>query len=235
MINALVLSGQGINSHRELANAFIKAGAHASLMDIEDFLELKDLKSFDILAFPGGFSFGDEIRSGKLLAEKIRAHQLKNIQAFIQKRKPVIGICNGFQILVQLGVFEAKERTITLSLNEKNRFINDWVDMEVLESDCLWLRGISSTVKMPVRHKEGRLVVGNGLTDFKPVLRYKTNINGSHDRIAGICNEPGNVLGLMPHPEAATSTDLFPSRGELANLNQQIFNNAINYCERMNS
>ena len=235
MINALILSGQGINSHVETAYAFEQGGANSTIMDIEDFLRLESLDDFHILAFPGGFSFGDEIRSGKLVAEKIKAHQSENIKKFIDAGKPIIGICNGFQILVQLGVFETGPRSITLAQNNHGKFLNQWVEMETQSNNSFWLQGLPEKVKMPMRHKEGRLVVKEDITDFKPVFKYTDDVNGSFDQIAGITNSKGNVLGLMPHPEAGLSPDLFQDHEELAEFNQLIFTNAIKYIERKNS
>ena len=233
MIKALVLTGQGINSHIETAEAFKRGGAEAVLMDIEDFLTLDSLDNFHILAFPGGFSFGDEIRSGKLVAEKIKAHQLENIQKFVGAKKPIIGICNGFQILVQLGIFEKDERTITLAQNNHGRFLNLWVELNTDSTKSLWLKDLPSKLKMPMRHKEGRLVAMSGKTDFQTAFTYTTDVNGSFELTAGITNNEGNVLGLMPHPEAGLTEDLFPDDGELSKFNQMIFTNAVKYCEKM--
>jgi phosphoribosylformylglycinamidine synthase len=115
-IKTLILTGEGINCEVETAHAFDKAGGTSTIMHLHDFLLLPSLDEYDILAFPGGFSFGDEIRSGKIVAELIKLHQFEALKKFINNGKPVLGICNGFQILTQLGVFNDFEQgSFTLS------------------------------------------------------------------------------------------------------------------------
>lgn len=231
MIRTLVLVGEGINSHKETARAFQKAGAEVDLVPIEDFLTLESFELWDIIAFPGGFSFGDEIRSGKLLAQKISQHQKKNLSEFIYQRKPIIGICNGFQILVQLGVFEKSKRTLTLAQNRHSKFINKWTKLYAnKDNPSFWLKNLDK-MNMPVRHKEGRLKAIKNITDFKVAFLYDEDINGSFQNVAGITNEQGNILGLMPHPEAAIDPEVFIDSPEMAKQNQILFKNAIEYSK----
>ncbi len=231
MIRTLVLTGEGINSHKETARAFQKAGSEVDFITIEEFLRLKSFDLWDIITFPGGFSYGDEIRSGKLLAQKINLHQKENLKKFISQKKPILGICNGFQILVQLGVFEKKQRTITLAQNQHNKFINKWTKLRVdKENKSFWLKEIDN-LHMPVRHKEGRLKATKNITDFKIAFSYDEDINGSFQKVAGITNEEGNILGLMPHPEAAIDPELFMGSHHMAIQNQILFKNAIEYSK----
>lgn len=231
MIKTLILTGQGINSHKETALAFEMAGSEIEFISIEQFLYLNNLDTYDILAFPGGFSFGDEIKSGKLLAELIRINQLENIQKFNNLHKPIIGICNGFQILVQLGLFEVGKRTLTLSQNNHGKFINSWTGLKVADNNSFWLRGLDQQMEMPIRHKEGRLVFDH-ITDFKPAFYYNRDVNGSKHLIAGITNSAGNILGLMPHPEAGLFNQL-KLDSTATRSNQQLFINAVTHAQRI--
>lgn len=232
-IKVLVLSGEGINCETETAYAFEQAGAKSTIIHLNDFLELDSLDDFDILVFPGGFSFGDEIRSGKIVSELIKLHQYEAIKRFIQQKKPVLGICNGFQILAQLGAFNNfKNRTFTLSENIQGKFIDKWVELEILPRHSLWLKEISTKLYMPIRHKEGRIV--GTIPEGQMLLKYSTDVNGSFSCIAGLSNEQGNVLGLMPHPEAAIHSFLLPQHKEKAVLNLKIFQNAVQYSKILN-
>lgn len=208
----LVLTGDGINCERETARAFELAGGNAKIAHINDVLENpKMLGGYDGLAVPGGFSFGDELGSGQIMALKIRHGLGDAFFKFIEAQKPVIGICNGFQVLVKLGLLpnpKTLERTVALAANEQGGFIDRWVTLNVEKNTvCQWMRGIEK-MELPIRHGEGRIVFKNESVyeDLKKkgqiALTYSEDVNGSHGRIAGLCDETGMVLGLMPHPEA---------------------------------
>lgn len=234
----LILSGDGINCEQETARAFELAGATPEITHLDDFLKLESLDHFDMIAFPGGFSYGDEIRAGKILSEKIHNHQFQNIKKFIQDGKPVLGICNGFQVLTQLGVFNDEfEKDFTLEENDHGEFINKWTECKILDTSNLWLKNMPETIELPIRHKEGKVRIQEH-TKFKVALCYTSDINGSHFNIAGISNLKGNVLALMPHPEAAINNLLRPNTLNKTNSDApalQIFKNAVAYCkERQN-
>lgn len=230
-VKTLVLWGEGINSHQETKQAFELAGSRVDLVHVKDFLRFKSLEAWDILCFPGGFSYGDEVRSGKILAQKIIHHQQENIQKFKDQDKPILGICNGFQILVQLGLFNHNKRVITLTQNKSEKFINLWVKLKVNPSDSFWLRDLPEELYMPIRHKEGRFLM-KGQTDCHLALTYQQDINGSDQFVAGITSDKGNVLGLMPHPEAGIHPFQLPHQEQMYHYNRQIFINAINYVKR---
>ena len=232
-INVLVLTGEGINCEVETANAFNLAGADCKVVHVEDFLEQENLDNIDIIAFPGGFSYGDEIRSGKILAEQIAYGQRENLIKFIeQDKKPVLGICNGFQILMQLDIFKGQnQRKLTLAENTSEQFLNDWVRLSVKSSHCIWLKDLKELF-MPIRNREGLL---SGELDIQEqvALCYQDPYNGEKHNIAGLTNLHGNVLGMMPHPEAAQYPFLFPKDEELFQQNRTIFKNAIEYSRRL--
>jgi phosphoribosylformylglycinamidine synthase len=220
---ALVLTGYGINCDRETEFAFGLAGAEAVRVHVNDLISGKDdLSGYQILAFPGGFSFGDDIASGKVLANKVRTHLGERVARFIDDDKLVIGICNGFQVLAKYGLLPRLEpprveQSVTVTFNDSGRFEDRWVHLSVSSDRCVFLRGIER-LDLPVAHGEGKVVADEatirrleeaGCSVLRYVDgsgrraqgRYPLNPNGSTNDIAGICDSTGRVFGLMPHPE----------------------------------
>jgi phosphoribosylformylglycinamidine synthase len=225
---ALVLIGFGINAEAELAHALELGGAIADFVHFNQLLKGNGalLESYQLLALPGGFSFGDDIQAGRVLANKFKYKLYSPLKQFIDSGKPVLGICNGFQVLTQLGAlpgWESKggqfgwERRMTLARNSSARFENRWVYLRCEKSACPFSQYLP-TLWMPVRHGEGRVTFldekdlerlkDNMQVVFRyadevgePALDYPLNPNGSAYSIAGVCNPQGNVLGMMPHPE----------------------------------
>lgn len=249
-VKALIITGDGINCEEETALAFRELGACASVVHIQDLIEKPSLlESAHMLILPGGFSFGDEIGSGQILALKIKYALGDEFKKFVESKKLILGICNGFQALVRLGLlpkpFEA--RTMTLTHNRQGHFINRWVDLQVPVSECAWTKEIhGKTISLPIRHGEGRIVFKGNEDEqeqtFKYLsekgqiaLTYTVDVNGSYEQIAGVCDPSGRVFGLMPHPEAAVSAWQNPS-GKEKNSAQGIgalfFESGIEYCER---
>ncbi len=234
MRNVLVLMGDGINSENELALAFSRNGAQTTKLHINELLRNpKKLLDFELLAIPGGFSFGDEIRSGKILAEKMRDILSDALSEFRQRDGRIIGICNGFQVLAQLGAFDGPNtgRSFTLAENNHGEFMDKWTRLTVTRNTSPWMKDLSGEIFLPVRHKEGRIVIRAPGVELHSALTYENDINGSHNRIAGVFDQSGNVFGLMPHPEVATQSFLHPMReGAEANAKKvrQIFINGLN-------
>jgi len=244
--SALVIRTAGTNCDQELLRAFQMAGATAKSIHLDTLCaDPSILQSFDLIGFPGGFSYGDDISSGRIKAMHARQHLLPQLKAAVDRGTPIIGICNGFQVLVQLGLLpgDTDQPTLALCQNEQGRFIDDWSVMEVNHnSNCVWTRGLKAfddpeVCRFPHAHAEGRLVLADSY-DIDPnrvPLRYQTNINGSHDRIAGVCDPTGLVFGLMPHPERmldwnrhpfATRLDAKTKSGPTPGLS--IFTSAVN-------
>ncbi len=224
-----VLTGYGINSDQELMGAFQLAGGRAEAVHLHDAVAGRvRLEEFDILAFPGGFSFGDHIASGRVFANRMKYKLGETLLRLRARKMPMIGICNGFQVLVKLGLLPGTEpasftQTCTLTYNDSSRYEDRWVYLKAAAGTfCLWLRGLES-LYLPVRHGEGKFIPGGpdllaGLEQSGQIcLRYTRadgtlppegpagfpdNPNGSVAHVAGLCSADGLVLGLMPHPEA---------------------------------
>lgn len=205
MVTALIFSGYGINCEEETKRAFELAGAKADIVHLNDLIaEPSRLKNYQIAAFPGGFSFGDDTGSGKAYANMIKNHLLKEIKAFVARDTLTIGICNGFQVLTSLNLLKG-----TLTHNTSAQFIDRWVDLKV-ESDSPWLKGIES-MTLPIAHGEGRYVKSKEIkvafkytdAEITEHFDYPANPNGSDDDIAAVLSDDGRILGMMPHPERA--------------------------------
>lgn len=248
-IKALILTGDGINCEAETALAFTELGAQAEIIHISDLIEKKEkLKEAQILALPGGFSFGDEIGSGQILALKLKYALGEELKKFVEEKKLVIGICNGFQALVRLGLLPKpfSPRTMTLTHNRQGHFINRWVDLDVPVSECVWTQELKGEkISLPIRHGEGRIVFKGDEAEQRSIyktlssngqiaLNYTNDVNGSFAEIAGVCDPSGLIFGLMPHPEAAISLWHNPGgadKGEDKGLGLFIFESGLKYCE----
>lgn len=224
-VNVLVLTGYGLNCDHETAYAFELAGASATRVHINSLIDASvDLDDFHIMVFIGGFSWGDDHGAGVVQAVRMKTNIGEKILGFIEDGKAVVGICNGFQTLVNLGLLpgfdgDYTRRQVALTHNDCGNFRDQWVHLAVNQaSPCIFTRGIDRA-EFPIRHGEGKFVadadVLSRLSDSNQVVmryadadstpasgRFPYNPNGSLDDIAGICDPSGRVFGLMPHPEA---------------------------------
>ncbi len=227
-VRCLVLRTAGTNCDGETQFAFKSCGSETDLVHINRvFKKEKRLEDYHILAIPGGFSYGDDIAAGKILANEFRLKLGADLKRFIADGKLIIGICNGFQILVKAGILpgaleEVKggsngfSQTATLMNNDCAKFEDRWIYLKP-SGKSVWTEGITRVIALPVAHGEGKFVPqdaallkkikDNGQVVFRycnekggaPV--YPQNPNGSTDDIAGIADKTGRVFGLMPHPE----------------------------------
>ncbi|MBI3013455.1 MAG: phosphoribosylformylglycinamidine synthase I [Elusimicrobia bacterium] len=225
---ALVLRTAGTNCDGETVHALKSAGADVKLFHLNEILkDPQKLFQFSILVVPGGFSYGDDVAAGKILANEIKLNLGEEIRKFVQAGKLIIGICNGFQVLVKAGLLPSLDgnifnQTATLAQNDSGRFQCRWVSMQSENSQARWLKGMPSQFELPIAHGEGRfLVKDRKLLDAieknrQVIFRYRgENPNGSLHSIAGICNPTGNVIGLMPHPERFVVSYQHPSWGSV--------------------
>ena len=242
----LILRAAGTNCDRETAHAFDLVGCDAHRVHVNRLLEAPAmLAQYELLAIPGGFSYGDDIAAGKIFASQLVRRLGGALHDFVARGKPVIGICNGFQVLVKTDLLPGPlagvgGQTCTLVENDCGHFVDHWVRLERKSTKCLWTRDLQP-IELPIAHGEGKFLaasdaVRQALWNADQVaLAYVDDApNGSTDRIAGVCDASGLVFGLMPHPErfvdplqhyAWTSRDVQPDEGD----GLQIFRNAAEH------
>jgi len=250
-MRALVLTGYGINCEYESKYAIEKSGGVADIIHINKVLEVPAiLENYNMLFIPGGFSFGDDIGSGKVFANKMKYKLRDKLEEFVKEKKLVFGICNGFQVLVKMGLLpepDFKQR-VSLIGNDSGKFEDRWVVLKAnQQSPCIFTKGIDYLLA-PVRHGEGKFVPQDEsilhelktknqivfqYTDKSGKLAgYPYNPNGSVLNIAGICDSTGRIFGMMPHPEGFTIVENCPYwvRGKVKEpLGLRIFKNAVDY------
>lgn len=234
----LVLWGDGINCENETGRAIELAGGSADKVHINELLENpKQLKKYQGLVIPGGFSFGDHLGSGQILSLKMESRLKEELSTFV-KKYPVLGICNGFQTLIRLGLLPDADfqRSCALVKNEQGHFIDKWVTvLREEKSPCIWTKNLPQEFALPIRHGEGRFVCKDEsllrrlLDQHQAVLRYQENVNGAMAQIAGVCDPSGLVFALMPHPEAAVHDWQMPFAGTAYGL--EFFKNAVHYVK----
>jgi len=259
MPRALIITAPGINCDLELVHAFELAGAAPETHLLRDLMARPSIiDSFDLIGLPGGFSYGDDVAAGRIMAQLIRRSIYPALAAAIERRVPMICPCNGFQIAVQTGLLpgaatshskQPPRPVVALAENEDARFHDRWTRVEVPSNTrCLWTRGLeldAETGLLPSAHGEGRFVAPDAIVadlehHGQVALRYAEgdNFNGSIARIAGICDESGLVFGLMPHPERYTRwtqhpwwTRLDPERRRGITPGLAIFKNAVDWVK----
>ena len=249
----LVLRAPGTNCDQETAFAFERAGGKAELCHVNRLLESPEqINAYQILCLPGGFSFGDDIAAGRILGNMFRHHLPEALAEFRAAGKLILGICNGFQVLIKSGVLLAEDErgaAATLTWNDSGRYEDRWVNLAVTGDRCVFLRGLER-LHLPVAHAEGKFVARDADTlaaldrhgqlvlryvGSQPgdVVPYPENPNGAQANVAGICDETGRVLGLMPHPERHIDPTQHPQwtrRGPAAaGDGLALFRNAVAY------
>jgi len=229
-LKALVITGYGLNCDYETDFSLRLAGADSHRIHINQMIPSHGtgsripLGDYHILVLGGGFSWGDEHGAGVLMASKLKHHLGGEIQEFVREGKLILGICNGFQALANLGLLPGFashpwERRVAVTYNDSGNFVDTWVHLRVNPlSPCIFTRGLSS-LELPVRHGEGKVIAAvedmDRLTQNSQVVmqyadpkgnpaggRWPLNPNGSLQDIAGICDSTGRIFGMMPHPEA---------------------------------
>ncbi|NLZ05210.1 MAG: phosphoribosylformylglycinamidine synthase I [Phycisphaerae bacterium] len=254
-VRALVLRAAGVNCDMETQHALELAGAEADRIHVNRLIEDKSLLDrYHILVFPGGFSYGDDVAAGRILANQIVHHLADPIQRFIDDGKLVLGICNGFQVLVKMGVLPGngafKQEQVTITYNDSGKFEDRWVHLLPQTDRCVFIEP-QRQIYLPVAHGEGKVVTADaatlerlkseGYVAYKYVGPdgeegpYPINPNGSVESIAGLTDSTGRVLGLMPHPERFVRRTQHPHWTRLGeDLDPdgiKIFRNAVRYAQ----
>ncbi len=258
----LVLRAPGSNCDMETAHAFALAGGLPEQWHVNRVLEAPNkLEDFQVMCIPGGFSYGDDIGAGRILGNQIQHHLAEALEAFHSNGKLILGICNGFQVLLKTNLLAAADEkgpTATLALNDSGHFEARWVRVVAEPGKCVFLEGVSE-IDLPVAHAEGKFMVrgetaynrmqnagqfvlrystGNGLP--RPVgpgvhVPYPANPNGAMGDIAGICDTTGRVLGLMPHPERFVDATQHPRWTREPQRESgdglRVFQNAVRYFQ----
>lgn len=253
-VKTLILRAPGTNCDVESAFAFERAGAQVDLVHVNELIRRPGLlPDYHIMVLPGGFTYGDDISAGKILANELRLKLRGEMRRFVDAGKLILGICNGFQVLVKAGMLPESggedSQPLTLAGNDSARFECRWVYLRVNEkSPCIFTRGIS-LMYLPVANGEGKVVVEPGALEESNVALYYAdetgdvragyphNPNGSMNNIAGICDATGRIFALMPHPERFVHPTQHPrwtreSRRDYGD-GFRIFLNAVEWARRI--
>ena len=217
-VKTLILRAPGTNCDVEAAFAFEQAGAKVDLVHVDELIHRqKSLSNYQIMVIPGGFTYGDDISVGKILANELKLKLGDEVQKFVDDGRLILGICNGFQVLVKAGMLPKSRgenlQSLTLANNDSGKFECRWVYLHANKtSPCIFTRGID-LMYLPVAHGGGKVVIEPGtLEELNVALYYADetgdihagyphNPNGSVNNIAGICDTTGRIFALMPHPE----------------------------------
>jgi phosphoribosylformylglycinamidine synthase len=249
-VRTLILRAPGTNCDQETAFAFQQAGAETSLVHIGQLIRHEQkLEDYQIMVVPGGFTYGDDLGAGRVLANEIRLKLGDGIERFVARGSLILGICNGFQVLVKAGVLpgRASGHRLTLTTNDSGRFECRWVYLSAnSQSRCVFTRGMER-LYLPVAHGEGKVVADTDTIDSLDVALYYTdekgnrqagyphNPNGSVADIAGICDSTGRIFALMPHPERHIRPSQHPgwTRQKAGNQGDgfKIFKNAVEWVK----
>lgn len=254
--NVLILRAPGTNCDQETGHAFELAGGRVCFVHVNQLLQQPQLlTNHQILCLPGGFSYGDDIAAGRILGSQLQHHLAEAINNFRDAGKLILGICNGFQILIKSGFLlppDGLGLPATLTWNDSGRFVDTWVNLKVDGGKCVFLQGLNQ-LYLPIAHAEGKFVPRNpsvldalqsngqlalkycrpgGLNGQVP---FPHNPNGSVAHVAGVCDSTGRIFGLMPHPERHVDPTQHPrwTREGLAIVGDglAIFQNAVGFFE----
>lgn len=252
-VKVLLLRAPGTNREEETAAAFQQAGASTQLATINQVARAAfRFADYQIIVFPGGFAYGDDLGAGRVLASELNLKLKAEVAPFIEQGGLVLGVCNGFQTLVKAGILPGPMsggQTVTLTNNDSGRFECRWVYLSANPaSKCVFTRGIER-IYVPIAHGEGKLVAAPEVLEKLDVALYYTdatgkrhagyphNPNGSLKDIAGITDASGRIFGLMPHPEDHIRASQHPlwTRGEAteASLGSAIYKNAVNWVKSL--
>jgi phosphoribosylformylglycinamidine synthase len=239
-----ILYAPGINCHEETAAAIELAGGTTELVLLKDLIDgTNRLDDYQAAVIPGGFSYGDHLGAGRIFATVFVARLRDELVRFLDAKKPLLGICNGFQVLTEAGILADRtpgKRSMALLENQSARFEDRKLRLIVSAEKCMWTEGLAGEVlEMPCAHGEGRplfcatatpstsrAVFYYGDENGRPTMDYPSNPNGSPGAVAGVTDESGLVLGLMPHPERASLPAQYSQDG------LRIFQNLVKWLKQ---
>lgn len=250
-LRALVLYGYGINCENESRYAIEKSGGAADIVHLNKVLaQPKMLENYNMLMIPGGFSFGDDLGSGKIFGNKMKLRLREPLEQFIREGKLILGICNGFQIVAKMGLLPVPdfEQRVSLTTNDSGHYEDRWVILKANQkSPCVFTKGMEYLL-VPVRHGEGKFVPKDEATmaelrennqvtvqyvdENGSLAGFPYNPNGSVENVAGICDRSGRIFGMMPHPEAFNIPENCPYwvKGVVKEpMGLRIFRNAVEF------
>ncbi|MEL7562351.1 phosphoribosylformylglycinamidine synthase I [Dehalogenimonas sp. 4OHTPN] len=252
-VRVMVLRAPGTNCDRELAHAFEMAGGKPRITHMNELIGgSQKLTDYHILGLPGGFSYGDDLGAGKVQANEMRLRLFEQLAAFIDRGGLIIGICNGFQVLIKTGILPGPARQelphVTLTNNDSGRFECRWVKLSSTPGNrCVWTEGIEQ-LEAPVAHGEGKLVAAPSTlsrlravfyyadANWRPTAEYPANPNGSVGNIAALTDDTGRVFALMPHPERFVRASQHPAwtrrNIEEPGAGLRIFQNGVDAARR---
>ncbi|UCE97641.1 MAG: phosphoribosylformylglycinamidine synthase I [Dehalococcoidia bacterium] len=251
-VKVLILRAPGTNCDEETAFAFQRSGAETALVHIWQLIrQEKQLKDYQVMVFPGGFTYGDDLGAGRVLANEIRLKLGEDIERFVESGYLILGICNGFQVLVKAGILPGSKihQEMTLTTNDSSRFECRWVHLTTnTSSKCIFTKDIEF-LYLPVAHGEGKVVATVATLEKLDIAIYYTdakgnrsagypyNPNGSMGDIAGICDITGRIFALMPHPERHIVPNQHPRwlEGKAGNQGDglKIFQNAVDWITKL--
>jgi len=239
-----ILYAPGTNCHEETAAAIEWAGGKTELVPLSDLMEgHARLDKYQAAVVPGGFAYGDHLGAGRVFATMLTARLVNQLVKFMDDKKPLLGVCNGFQVLAEAGILPdrtAGRRSMALLENQSAQFEDRKIRLLVSQEECMWTVGLQSQIlEMPTAHGEGRPLfcpienMKSARVVFRysdeashPTMHYPENPNGAPEAIAGITDETGLVLGLMPHPERASLPAHYSQDG------LKLFQNLVSYLDR---
>ena len=239
-----ILYAPGTNCHEETAAAIELAGGKAELVLLKDLIDgANRLDDYQAAVVPGGFSYGDHLGAGRIFATMLVARLRDQLVRFLEAKKPLLGICNGYQVLTEAGILPGRtpgQRSMALLENQSARFEDRKVRLIVSDQACVWTDGLAGQVlEIPSAHGEGRplfcapasscgarAILHYGDQDGRPTMNYPSNPNGSPDAVAGVADASGLVLGLMPHPERASLPAQYSQDG------LRIFQNLVKWLKQ---
>jgi phosphoribosylformylglycinamidine synthase I len=235
-----VLYSPGTNCHEETMAAIELAGGKAELVLLRDLIDGRTrLTQYQAAVVPGGFSYGDHLGAGRIFATSLVAQLRDQLVEFLDAQKPVLGVCNGFQVLTEAGILPGRapgRPAVALIENQSARFEDRKIRLLVSPEKCMWTEGLAGQIlRMPSAHAEGRPLFIGALPRVvfrysddqgRSTMEYPWNPNGAPDAVAGITDETGLVLGLMPHPERASLPAQYSQDG------LRLFQNLVRWLRR---